>query len=193
MMKNNKNKSILWVSVLCILLLTSACGAKNNNESVQEHAYPQSKQPIEEAGNSSIPNIEAKNNNNQANESGNEGKPTAQSESSADAEEQVMIIIDQTDKPSQGNSFDFAIKQIPEGYALSEMRWTSNTVTIVNSYKEAIEHGANGKEGFYISGDGQFSGFIYSDEMKGERGKATFVFTNEEGKEVTSEKEIKLK
>ncbi|WP_433922225.1 hypothetical protein [Paenibacillus taichungensis] len=192
MMKNNKNKSILWVSALCILLLTSACGAKNNNESVQEHAYPQSKQPIEEAGNSSVPNMEAKNNN-QANESGNEGKPTAQSESSADAEGQVMIVIDQTDKPSEGNSFDFAIKQIPEGYALSEMRWTSNTVTIVNSYKEAIEHGANGKEGFYISGDGQFSGFIYSDEMKGERGKATFVFTNEEGKEVTSEKEIKLK
>ncbi|MEK4054659.1 hypothetical protein MHB84_13780 [Paenibacillus sp. FSL F4-0087] len=192
MMKNKKNKSILWVSALCILLLTSACGAKNNNESVQEHAYPQSKQPIEEAGNSSVPNMEAKNNNNQANESGNEGKPTAQSES-ADAEGQVMIVIDQTDKPSEGNSFDFAIKQIPEGYALSEMRWTSNTVTIVNSYKEAIEHGANGKEGFYISGDGQFSGFIYSDEMKGERGKATFVFTNEEGKEVTSEKEIKLK
>ncbi|OME85940.1 hypothetical protein BK122_00785 [Paenibacillus pabuli] len=191
-MKNKKNKSILWVSALCILLLTSACGAKNNNESVQEHAYPQSKQPIEEAGNSSVPNMEAKNNNNQANESGNEGKPTAQSES-ADAEGQVMIVIDQTDKPSEGNSFDFAIKQIPEGYALSEMRWTSNTVTIVNSYKEAIEHGANGKEGFYISGDGQFSGFIYSDEMKGERGKATFVFTNEEGKEVTSEKEIKLK
>lgn len=192
-MNINKNKSILWVSALCILLLTSACGAKNNNESVQEHAYPQSKQPIEEAGKSSLPNAEAKNNNNQANENESEGKPTAQSESPADAEGQVMIVIDQTDKPSEGNSFDFAIKQIPEGYALSEMRWTSNTVTIVNSYKEAIEHGANGKEGFYISGDGQFSGFIYSDEMKGERGKATFVFTNEEGKEVTSEKEIKLK
>ncbi|MFC9710674.1 hypothetical protein ACFTRD_21235 [Paenibacillus sp. NPDC056933] len=188
-----KNKSILWVSALCALLLTSACGAKNNNESVQEHAYPQSKQPIEEAGKSSVPNMEAKNNNNQADESGSESKLSAKSESSANAEEQVTIVIDQTDKPSKGNSFDFAIKQIPEGYALSEMRWMSNMVTIVNSYKEAIEHGANGKEGFYISGDGQFSGFIYSDDMKGERGKATFVFTNEEGNEVTSEKEIKLK
>lgn len=193
MMKFNTNKSALWVSALCILLLTSACGAKNNAESVQEHAYPQSKEPVEEAGNNSIPNAEAKNNNNQEDAKTDQGKPWANSESSADAEGQIMIVIDQTDKPSEGNSFDFAVKQVPEGYTLSEMRWTSNTVTIVNSLQEAIEHGANGEDGFYISGNGHFSGFIYSDEMKGERGKATFVFTNEEGKELTSEQEIRLK
>lgn len=32
---------------------------------------------------------------------------------------------------------------------------------IVNSFQDAVEHGANGEDGFYISGDGQFSGFIY--------------------------------
>ena len=190
MMKINIKKSALCMSVLCISLLVSACGT--SGESVQEHAYPQSKQPVEEAGNTSVPNSDAKNDNNQGNASGEEGKPTAQSEST-ETSEQIEIVIDQSDKPMKGNSFDFGIKQVPKGYALTEMRWTSNTVTIVNSLQEAIEHGETGEEGFYFSGNGQFSGFIYSDEMKGERGKATFVFTNEEGKEVTSEKEIKLK
>ncbi|WP_017691565.1 hypothetical protein [Paenibacillus sp. PAMC 26794] len=192
MMKFNTNTSVLWVSALCILLLTSACGAKNNNESVQEHAYPQSKQPVEEAGENSVPNADAKNNNSQGSANGDEGKPTAQSEST-EPSEQIDIVIDQSEKPSEGNSFDFGIKQVPKGYTLTEMRWTSNTVTIVNSLQEAIEHGGNGEDGFYFSGNGQFSGFIYSDEMKGERGKATFVFTNDEGNEIMSEKEITLK
>ncbi|WP_347397022.1 hypothetical protein [Paenibacillus amylolyticus] len=192
MMKINIKKSALCMSVLCISLLVSACGAKNNNESVQEHAYPQSKQPVEEAGENSVPNADAKNNNDKGSASGDEGKPTAQSEST-EPSEQIDIVIDQSEKPSEGNSFDFGIKQVPKGYTLTEMRWTSNTVTIVNSLQEAIEHGGNGKEGFYFSGNGQSSGFIYSDEMKGERGKATFVFTNDEGNEIMSEKEITLK
>ncbi|WP_315371444.1 hypothetical protein [Paenibacillus xylanexedens] len=192
MMKINIKKSVLCMSVLCISLFVSACGAKNNNESVQEHAYPQSKQPVEEAGENSVPNADAKNNNSQGSASGDEGKPTAQSEST-EPSEQIDIVIDQSEKPSEGNSFDFGIKQVPKGYTLTEMRWTSNTVTIVNSLQEAIEHGGNGEEGFYFSGNGQFSGFIYSDEMKGERGKATFVFTNDEGNEIMSEKEITLK
>jgi len=192
MMIMNIKKSALCMSVLCISLVVSACGAKNNNESVQEHAYPQSKQPVEEAGESSVPNADAKNNNDQDSASGDEGKPTAQSES-PEPSEQIDIVIDQSEKPSEGNSFDFGIKQVPKGYALTEMRWTSNTVTIVNSLQEAIEHGGNGEEGFYFSGNGQFSGFIYSDEMKGERGKATFVFTNDEGNEIMAEKEITLK
>ena len=191
-MKINIKKSVLCMSVLCISLFVSACGAKNNNESVQEHAYPQSKQPVEEAGENSVPNADAKNNNSQGSASGDEGKPTAQSEST-EPSEQIDIVIDQSEKPSEGNSFDFGIKQVPKGYTLTEMRWTSNTVTIVNSLQEAIEHGGNGEEGFYFSGNGQFSGFIYSDEMKGERGKATFVFTNDEGNEIMSEKEITLK
>ena len=45
----------------------------------------------------------------------------------------------------------------------------------------------------YFSGNGQYSGFIYSDEMKGERGKAIFVFTNDKGNMLLSEKEIQLK
>lgn len=191
-MRINIKKSVLCMSVLCISLFVSACGAKNNNESVQEHAYPQSKQPVEEAGENSVPNADAKNNNSQGSTSGEEGKPTAQSEST-EPSEQIDIVIDQSEKPSEGNSFDFGIKQVPEGYTLTEMRWTSNTVTIVNSLQEAIEHGGNGEDGFYFSGNGQFSGFIYSDEMKGERGKATFVFTNDEGNEIMSEKEITLK
>lgn len=191
-MKINIKKSVLCMSMLCISLFVSACGAKNNNESVQEHAYPQSKQPVEEAGENSVPNADAKNNNSQGSASGDEGKPTAQSEST-EPSEQIDIVIDQSEKPSEGNSFDFGIKQVPKGYTLTEMRWTSNTVTIVNSLQEAIEHGGNGEEGFYFSGNGQFSGFIYSDEMKGERGKATFVFTNDEGNEIMSEKEITLK
>ncbi|WP_083684571.1 hypothetical protein [Paenibacillus amylolyticus] len=191
-MKINIKKSVLCISVLCISLFVSACGAKNNNESVQEHAYPQSKQPVEEAGENSVPNADAKNNNSQGSASGDEGKPTAQSEST-EPSEQIDIVIDQSEKPSEGNSFDFGIKEVPKGYTLTEMRWTSNTVTIVNSLQEAIEHGGNGEDGFYFSGNGQFSGFIYSDEMKGERGKATFVFTNDEGNEIMSEKEITLK
>ncbi len=189
-MKINIKKSALCMSVLCISLLVTACGT--SGESVQEHAYPQSKQPVEEAGENSVPNADAKNNNSQGSASGDEGKPTAQSEST-ELSEQIDIVIDQSEKPSEVNSFDFGIKQVPKGYTLTEMRWTSNTVTIVNSLQEAIEHGANGDEGFYFSGNGQFSGFIYSDEMKGERGKATFVFTNDEGNEIMSEKEITLK
>lgn len=190
MMKINIKKSALCMSVLCISLLVTACGT--SGESVQEHAYPQSKQPVEEAGENSVPNADAKNNNDQGSASGDEGKPTAQSEST-EPSEKIDIVIDQSEKPSEGNSFDFGIKQVPKGYTLTEMRWTSNTVTIVNSLQEAIEHGGNGEEGFYFSGNGQFSGFIYSDEMKGERGKATFVFTNDEGNEIMSEKEITLK
>ncbi|CAI6080185.1 hypothetical protein PAECIP112173_02806 [Paenibacillus sp. JJ-100] len=185
-------KSVWYTAVLCMLLTISACGAKNNKESVQEHAYPQSKQPIEEAGQDSVPNAEAKNNNDQNNANDEESKMEKQSTSSASSKE-IDIVIDQSDKPIEGNSFDFAIKNVPDGYTLTEMQWTSNTVTIVNSLQEAIEHGANGEDGFYFSGNGQFSGFIYSDEMKGERGKATFVFTNDEGNMLMSEKEIKLK
>ncbi|MFS0872598.1 hypothetical protein [Paenibacillus xylanilyticus] len=194
-MKKNINKSALWVSMLCILLLISACGAKNNNESVQEHAYPQSKEPIEEAGNSSVPNSDAKQGNEDpANTAeGNEGKLSAQSDSSANADKPITISIDQSDKPTENKSFNFSVNQVPEGYTLSELRWTSNQITIVNTPAEAIQHGGDGKEGFYISGNGQFSGFKYTDEMKGERGKITLVYENEAGQEIMAEKEVELK
>ena len=59
-MRQTIKRSALYITVLCMIIVVSACGAKNNKESVQEHAYPQSKQPIEEAGQGSIPNAEAK-------------------------------------------------------------------------------------------------------------------------------------
>ncbi len=186
------NRMVLYTAVLCVVLVVIACGAKNNKESVQEHAYPQSKQPIEEAGQTAVPNAEAKNKANGDSAEGQESKIRTQSEAEASSDE-IRIVIDQSNKPMKGNSFDFAIKQVPKGYSLTEMRWTSNTVTIVNSLEEAIEHGKNGEDGFYLSGNGQYSGFIYSDEMKGERGKAIFVFNNEKGNVLMSEKEIRLK
>nr|WP_145404949.1 hypothetical protein [Paenibacillus xylanexedens] len=186
------NRMMSYTAVLCVVLVVSACGAENNKESVQEHAYPQSKQPIEEAGQAAVPNAEAKNKANGDSAEGQESKIRTQSEAEA-ASDEIRVVIDQSEKPMKGNSFDFAIKQVPKGYSLTEMRWTSNTVTIVNSLEEAIEHGKNGEDGFYLSGNGQYSGFIYSDEMKGERGKAIFVFTNEKGNVLMSEKEIHLK
>lgn len=54
---------------------------------------------------------------------------------------------------------------------LSKMYWKSEKNNIVNTTQEAIEHGGNGGNGFYISGDGQFMGFFYPDEMKSEKGE----------------------
>ncbi|WP_222124536.1 hypothetical protein [Paenibacillus xylanexedens] len=191
MMKITWMKSTRWIfALLCIMVLTSACGARNNNESVQEHAYPRSKEPIAEAGPDSIPNADAKQDN---------GSYTAQSESSANAGDGIVITIDQSDKLTEAKSFRYSVKDVPEGYTLSELRWTSNQITIINSVQEATEHEvdenqADGKkEGFYIKDNGQLNEFKYTDEMKGERGKVTLVYTNEAGQEVLAEQEVKLK
>ncbi|MCG7378166.1 hypothetical protein MH215_14275 [Paenibacillus sp. ACRSA] len=191
MMKITWMRSTRWIfALICIMVLTSACGARNNNESVQEHAYPQSKEPIAEAGPDSIPNADAKQDN---------GSYSAQSESSADAGDGIMIDIDQSDKLTEAKSFRYSVKGVPEGYTLSELRWTSNQITIINSVQEATEHEvgenkADGKkEGFYIKDNGQLNEFKYTDEMKGERGKVTLVYTNEAGQEVLAEQEVKLK
>lgn len=92
--------------------------------------------------------------------------------------------IDQTEKPIEGNSFDFVVNKLPEGYTLTEMQWKSANSEIVNTLEEAIAHGGNGEDGFYISGNGQFSGFFYPDEMRGEEGEVLFRFTNEHGEEL---------
>ncbi len=118
----------------------------------------------------------------------------AAGEDSGSLDEKVLILIDQTPKPvATGHSFDFSVQQLPEGYSLSEMQWNSEQNKIVNTVQEAIEHGGNGEDGFYISGNGQFSGFFYPDSMVGEKGKAKFIFKNESGKELAWEKEITLK
>lgn len=106
--------------------------------------------------------------------------------------DEIFIIIDQTEKPIEGNSFDFSVQKLPEGYMLSSMKWISATTEIVNTLQEAIEHGGNGEDGFYISGNGQFMGFFYDDSMKGEEGTVSFTFTNDQGKTLTWKKEITL-
>ncbi|WP_235427314.1 hypothetical protein [Cohnella kolymensis] len=105
---------------------------------------------------------------------------------------QILIVIDQTPKPSEGNSFDFVVKQIPEGYSLTEMQWISDKSKIINTTAEAIQHGANGEDGFYISGNGQYSGFIYPDTMKGQVGQVVFIFKNDQGKDLTWKKKLTL-
>jgi len=111
----------------------------------------------------------------------------------ADADEKIEVVIDQTEKPIEGNSFDFTVKHLPKGFSLVEMQWVSKENLIINSLQDAIEHGASGGDGFYISGDGQFSGFFYPDVMKGEKGKLVLTFEDEQGKMLTWVKEFTLK
>ncbi|HIW34574.1 MAG TPA: hypothetical protein IAA29_17500, partial [Candidatus Paenibacillus intestinavium] len=106
--------------------------------------------------------------------------------------DQILIIIDQTEKPIEGNSFDFSVQKRPEGYMLTSMKWSSASSEVVNTLQEAIEHGGNGEDGFYISGNGQFMGFFYDDSLKGEEGTVSFTFTNEAGQSLTWEKVITL-
>jgi len=73
------------------------------------------------------------------------------------------------------------------------MQWMTKENVIINSLQDAIEHGASGGDGFYISGDGQFSGFFYPDVMKGEKGKLVLTFEDEQGKMQTWVKKITLK
>jgi hypothetical protein len=160
----NKMKFVFIVSALFVLILTSACGTTSN-------AAP------------------SETTNTQPSETNHEN--TAVNDST-NTDKEILIVIDQTPKPIEGNSFDFFVNQIPAGYALTEMKWISNKSQIVNKTAEAIQHGANGEDGFYISGDGQFSGFIYSDSMKGEKGQVVFVFKDDQGKELTWKKKLTL-
>lgn len=164
---NNKKTIILTLAVF-VLLLTSACGIKDNSGSATDTVNTQ--QPTE---------------TNPMNTPDN-GDDTTKSD------EQILVIIDQTPKSIEGNSFDFKVSKAPEGYALAEMQWISKDNLIVNSFQEAVEHGATGEDGFYISGDGQFSGFFYPDAMKGEKGQVVMLFKNEQGDELTWKKEITL-
>lgn len=201
MFMNNK-KSIYLMSALLVLLLTSACGAKPDTES----PATQTGSPIEtDQGGEVDPETPSDQDwTDAAAESGSDqgdteaaDEPDQQSEdtqgSAADGDQQILIVIDQTPKPITGNSFDFAVKQVPEGYSLSEMQWKSDTTEIKSTWQEAIEHGQTGEDGFYFSGNGQFSGFIYPDEMKGEEGQLMFRFIDEQGHELTWEKTLTLK
>ncbi len=105
---------------------------------------------------------------------------------------QVLVVLDQTEMPIESGGLTFSFKKIPEGYALSEMQWKGEREAIVTTYEQARENGASGGEGFYISGDGQFSGFLYPNIQKGEAGEISFLFANDVGQEVTWSKEITL-
>ncbi|NOJ73521.1 hypothetical protein HMI46_23660 [Paenibacillus alvei] len=113
-------------------------------------------------------------------------QPAPPSQTQTEPEEPILVIVDQTKYPGQPEQhFYFQVEQIPKGYSLAEMRWKSDKTTVINTTEQAIEHGANGEDGFYISGNGQFSGFIYDEKRKGETGEVTFVFRNDSGKERT--------
>jgi len=121
---------------------------------------------------------------------------SASTEDGKDAEvenEEILMIIDQTEKPVEGNRFDFTVKKLPKGYALHEMQWISDKSQVKNTLQQAIDHGNNGGDGFFIGGSGNFMGFVYPDEMKGEKGKAIFMFKNDQDKELSWQKEITLK
>ena len=117
---------------------------------------------------------------------------TTLDDDSASTDDEILIIIDQTPKPIEGGSFDFVVEQVPEGFALAEMQWITPHTIIASSVQEAIENGANGEFGFYISGNGQFSGFMYLDYMRGEEGEVVFIFKDAHGNELTWKKKLTL-
>ncbi|MBB3125694.1 hypothetical protein FHS19_000348 [Paenibacillus rhizosphaerae] len=226
-------KSIYLASALLVLLMTSACGAKNTaapdsgspsagagQESSSEAQVPSAGDEDEKgidtgdpsgsgnpAGSGVNGNAAGSSDDHSGADSDAAGNTEAQTPADSqdngtkdggpsgegDAGKAILIIIDQTPKPTTGNSFDFVINKLPEGYMLTEMQWVSAKHQIKNTLQEAIEHGQNGEDGFYISGDGQFMGFFYPDELKGEEGQVKFAFTNDQGKTLTWQKTITLK
>jgi len=158
-----KRRIIMLLIVGSILLLISACGAPSDPGSASKGSEPAQQE---------IP---------------------ANKKDSKPMDKEILIIIDQTPKPTDQKSFDFVVKKLPEGYSLAEMHWNSSKNQIVNTLQEAAEHGANGEDGFYISGNGQFAGFIYPNSMSGEEGEVKFLFRNDQGDELTWEKKITLK
>jgi len=162
----NDKKWIYLITALCVLLFTSGCAMKPQSEVTDTI----NTEPIEK----------------------NQDNTDKIDDDTADTDNEILIIIDQTAKPIEGNSFDFVVSQVPEGFALAEMQWISEDSLIVNSVQDAIQHGVNGEDGFYISGNGQFSGFIYPDTMKGEEGQVVFLFKDAKGNELTWKKKLTL-
>lgn len=187
---------VLLMTALATVVMLSACGSKTLSGAPQNQNAPSNTAGVSDpapadtdSGNTSA------NSGNEAVTNGNQGDTNGNpADANGAANGDILIVIDQTPKPlAEGGGFDFTVKKAPEGYILKEIHWTSGKNDIVNTLEEAIQHGQNGGDGFYISGDGQFMGFLYPDEMKGEEGKVTFVFGNEQGQELTWEKEITLK
>lgn len=198
-----KNKSIaLFIASAAILTVISACGSKTNEGNANAaNEGTVSEQPASNtvggnAGNAEESATPENSPSNAPSEQSEAPESTPDATASADAassSDEILIIIDQTEKPIEGNSFDFAVNKRPEGYMLSRMEWKGEKHQVINTLQEAIEHGGNGEDGFYISGDGQFMGFFYPDELKGETGDVAFTFVNDQGKELAWKKTITLK
>lgn len=183
-----KHKPILLMAALSAVLLMSACGSNSQAGTTTPNNQSESNETNQnqtQAGNT---------NNNNTDSSNNElTDPVDSTPENNNPSEEILIDIDQTPKPIENKgSFDFQVKQLPEGYRLQEMQWSSESNNTVNTFEQAIENGQTGEDGFYISGDGQFMGFFYPEEWKGEAGNVTFVFVNEENQGLTWEKEITL-
>lgn len=174
---------VLLMTTLAAALMLSACGSKTLTGAPQNQNAP-----------SNTAGANSANSGNEADTGGNQNDANGnQADANGAANGDILIVIDQTPKPlAEGGSFDFTVKKAPEGYMLKEIKWKSEKNEILNTLEEAIQHGQNGGDGFYISGNGQFMGFLYPDEMKGEEGKVTFVFGNEQGQELTWEKDVTL-
>ncbi|MFJ7828375.1 hypothetical protein [Psychrobacillus sp. NPDC096623] len=215
----NKQKSIYLIVALILLLLTSACGTQVNSETsgtkqsvpfetiqeeseVEDHSSANSEPSTIEEQSSANDQEKTTDQDESAKAGSSDEKTTNQTETNqvntaagyvpVKIESEILIIIDQTSKPIEGNSFDFVVNKVPEGFSLTEIQWISEKTQVINTVQEAIQHGANGEEGFYISGNGQYSGFIYPDSMKGEEGQVVFIFKDAKGKELTWKKTITL-
>ncbi|MEC0205197.1 hypothetical protein P4H39_21550 [Paenibacillus lautus] len=200
----NNKKYIYLMSALLVLLLTSACGAPSDLKSPETQAgstvdtdHGNAVDPETPAaskdGTDASADPESNQEDSEATKDPDQEKQNEIHDPPAEGDQQILIVIDQTPKPITGNSFDFGVTKLPEGYSLSEMEWKSDKTEIKSTFQEAIEHGQTGEDGFYISGNGQFSGFIYPDGMKGEEGKVLFRFIDEQGHELTWEKKLTLK
>lgn len=202
MLMNNK-KTIYLMSALLVLLLTSACGAKPDTESpatqtgspieTDQGGEVDPESPSAQDGTDASADPESNQGDSEATKDPDQEKQNEIQDPPAEGDQQILIVIDQTPKPITGNSFDFGVTKLPEGYSLSEMEWKSDKTEIKSTVQEAIEHGQTGEDGFYISGNGQFSGFIYPDGMKSEEGQVLFRFIDEQGHELTWEKTLTLK
>ncbi|MFS0784581.1 hypothetical protein [Bacillus sp. 1P06AnD] len=104
---------------------------------------------------------------------------------------QLFMIIDQT-QIEPPNHFYFSVKKAPEGYRLYNMAWKGKH-PVSNTFDEAVENGRTGDNGFYFSGDRQFSGFFYDEKEKGDKGEVQFTFKNDQGKILIWKHAITLK
>src|SRR5690606_32312513 len=78
--------------------------------------------------------------NDGANEISSEPTPTVLEQHDDVSNEELLIIIDQTEKPIEGEkgSFDFVVKKRPEGYALTTKGWSSANHPVEKDRKSVV-------------------------------------------------------